>query len=194
MTTIRETVTLAHQYLGTRALGEALDAAEADLGLKALEAMLMSLPTIGQAKLTDVLIEVDYTAGENERVFDNTDDAVVVTLPETVTDADTGAERPPRNGAVVQIAGQATFVYLSYRGDWAQVSGLDLADEQPLGPMFDEAVAAMLAVRIGPQMQVQVPPVTVALAQSGRTQIRQQLFQTRKVRTDPVLNRTMGRC
>lgn len=184
--TMRDTVTGALRMLGVRALVDTPDAAEMDLGLDAFQNMIASLPKV---RLTDVLIDAAYTAGEDERVFNTTASPVVITLPDTVTDALTGIERPPRNGAMVVVAVTGTrHIYISELGAWQTSTGLTLESVQPFGPEHEQGLRAMLAVRLAPELQkTSVPEWVVAMAELGRRTIRQRFQQTFKVTTDPLL-------
>lgn len=162
---------------------------EAD-ALTVFQGILYAL-LVARAPLTDVIISADYTAGENERIFNTGSGAETITLPETITDTTvTSGERPPKNGAIVEIAGethQAT-VYVSHFGAWKQLQGLVLTDESPLGPAHNRDLVAILALHLVPEYLDHEPSaVLVALAQQARTSIRQRFRQSKAVPFDPVL-------
>lgn len=151
MTIRTNIVQRAMRMLNTIGIGAALDADEAAEAMTAFQDMLMSLPALGLGgPLDDVLISANYTAGENEAITDSSGSAVI-TKPTTVVDDDTGLDRAPRNGAVIQINGASSptiWVYVAYLQAWKQFTGLTLNSESPLGPVHNEGLAAMLAVRI----------------------------------------------
>src|SRR4051812_36806898 len=116
MTHCRDIIASGLRKAGQLTLGEDPEAAE----LEACRAMLASLYaawiTSGVlGPLADIVADEDYTAGENERVLAGP--GVAVTLPSIVTDGVSGAERPPRNRAVVMIArANDTTEYHLYSG------------------------------------------------------------------------------
>ena len=183
-----ELCTQAIVLTGARPLGSVPSANEMAQAMLAFESMLASVLISGR-RLTDVLITESYEAGEDERVFDDTDDPITVTMPVNIVDAKTGLDRAPRNGAMVKIDGlfRGTYVYVAYLADWSLISDLTQGGEQPLGPEFDETLAAMLAVRLAPALKVAPNAVVVALATQGRQQIRQQFRQVIAATIDPVL-------
>lgn len=168
MTTLSVICSRAIGLLGAKSLGEDPSAEETSAVFDVAQNMFLDLVANGiGGPLTDVVISANYEAGENERITD-TSGTATVTKPTTFTDALTGATRPPIEGAVVQIAGGATYAYVRSRGQWVQLNGLALTDTQPLGTEFDRHVAAMIAVRAAPELQVGVPDMTAALADVGR--------------------------
>lgn len=186
MTTVLDTITRGVRMLGARPLGDALGAEEADAGLTAFQSMVLTL--FPATHLTDVLISANYEAGENERITDT--GSHTVTYPTTVTDADTGDDRAPLNGALVQVNGTTPTLkcYVAELAGWQALNGLALTDEQPLGPTHDEGLAAMLAVRVAPDLQVlNVPPWVAEMATAGRRAVRQRFRQPYTATTDPLL-------
>lgn len=165
----------AMRMLNLVGVGASLDPDEADEALVAFQSMMLSLPGLGLGdQLEPVLISANYTAGENESITDSSGSAVI-TLPPTIAaeDSETGEERAPLNGAIVQInsATVATvYVYVAYLKGWKQLTGLTLAGESPLGPAHDEGLAAMLAERIaGPNTAI--PSNVVLMAEKGQRDI-----------------------
>lgn len=196
MLTNGDICTQAIEWSGARGVGEAPEAVESLRALRVLESLLLSAIPLGQAKLTDVFKSADYTAGENERVYDTSDTPIIITLPDLVTDATTGLQRAPRNGAIVQGAdvGQ-TWVYVASLGSWSELTNLELAANNPLGPLFEEGLTAMLAVRLaGPQFRLAVDQAVIALAEQGRRSLRQQFRQPYTATTDPLLLSWAQRC
>lgn len=195
MTTVRDTLTRAIRMTGARPLGDDPEAAELDVGLDALQAMLDSLVALG-GPLTDVLISANYTAGENERIT-KTAGTETVTRPTTVIDSKTGASRAPRNGAVIEVCGTSptTHVYCAQLASWMPIKALTLDSDQPFGPEHDEGLAAMVAVRVGPDLQQpNIPQWVVAMAEQGRRTLRQRLRQPYTATTDPLLLSVFQRC
>jgi hypothetical protein len=185
--TVRDTLTRAIRFTGARALGDTPDAAEMTAALDDFQNMLMSLP---RTALTDVLISANYTAGENERITDSSGTATI-TRPTTITDSVTGVVRPPRNGAVIEVASATSptrHIYIAELKSWMQVNGLALTSTQPFGPEHEAGLSAMLAARIAwPVFRRQLSPDILNLAEQGRRTVRQRFRQTVHVTTDPLL-------
>lgn len=192
MTTVRETITDAMRMINVLAGGREPRAADATLGLRRFQSMLVSLPTFSH-QLSRVRISSAYTAEENQRIFSTTGSAQTITLPDAVDDTDNEIPndplRPPVNGAMVAESNNPATVsiYVEYIGEWRQLTGLTLDSGQPLGDEHDEGVAAMLAVRLSPYFGVSVPPATALMASEGRSHIRQRFRQPVIVTTDPLL-------
>lgn len=185
--------TAAIQATGARGLGDPPAAEEMTEALRVLQAMLEEALITGRT-FTDVLVSTSYTAGEDERLFSEDATNVPITLPETITDASTGEPRPPRNGAVVQIAGADSYVYVARKGGWQAISGQALASAQPLGAEFDQALVNMLAVRLAANVyRKPIDPAVMAQAGEGRRQIRRSFRQFFQPTVDPVLVGTRTR-
>jgi hypothetical protein len=82
------------------------------------------------------------------------------------------------------------YTYVSHFGAWKQLHGLSTSDVQPLGPAHDQDIAAMLAVRLAPEIPSALPATTLPLADQGKRAIRQRFRQSRAVTIDPVLTRS----
>lgn len=135
--------------------------------LEAANGLIMGLREVGQARdLREVIASANYTANEDELIV-KTDEDVTVTLPRFITEC--GADRLPRNGARVVIAGEqpVTWIYLKKVG-WQKVSGLALTDPAPLGEEHFTGLSALLAVHLAPDFDQTPSETTVALAQDGR--------------------------
>jgi hypothetical protein len=181
----------AFRMLNRIGIGEDLDADEADEALTAFQTMLLTLPCLGLGgPLTNVRISANYTAGEDERISADSALSLTVTLPDTVTDEDTGEDRAPRNGAIVEVTGSSPtiYVYVAYLNSWKQLTGLTLQSENPLGALHHEGLAAMLAVRIaGPNTTI---PNSVALmADKGLADIERRFPVEWEVDLDTALLR-----
>ena len=171
MTTMRAILTRAIRMTRARPLGDDPAAEETDAALEDAQAMFLTTPT---RRLTDVLIEDDYEAGENERIT-YTSGSPAVTYPTTVEDDD-GVTRTPQNGAIVEVSGAAGStrkIYIAELKTWMTLTGLTLDSEQPFGPTHDLDVAAMIAARIaGPVLQRAPPDDVLMLANQGRGNVR----------------------
>lgn len=178
----------AYRLAGHYKLDDEPTNVEYDNALETLQGVFYEV-VVQYARLTDVLIDAAYTAVENVRIFDSTDDTQVITLPETVEDPISAETRPPKNGAIVEIAGAThqVYIYNAHYGAWKRLQGLALSDDNPLGPAHDTDVAALLAIRLAPEIPSKLPVTTPLMAMSARTSIRQRFRQPKTVTTDPLL-------
>lgn len=182
MTTMRVLLTRAMRRTRARSLVDTPAPEEMDAALEDAQAFFMGLTA---RTLADVLVSADYTAGEDERVFNSSGSPIVVTLPETVTVW--GVERPPRNGALVEVAAAATrSIYIADQGAWNAVTGLTLDTEQPFGLPMDDALSDMLAVRMCDAIFQREPSaMLVALASQARAAFDARFSQPLNVVVDP---------
>ena len=182
MTTMRVLLTRAMRRTRARSLVDTPTENEMDAALEDAQAFFMGLTA---RTLTDVLTAVNYTAGEDERVFNTSGSPITVTLPETVTIW--GVERPPRAGALVEVAASATrSIYIADQGAWNAVTGLTLATEQPFGLPMDDALADMLAVRMCDAIFQREPSaMLVALASQARSAFDARFSKPLNVVVDP---------
>lgn len=175
MTTLRTILTRAMRMTRARPVGDDPDATEMTAALEEAQSMFLVFPI---RRLTSVLVEANYTAKENERVLNTSGGAITVTLPETITTD--GSERAVYNGAIVEVSGTTVerYIYIAELGAWKDLTGLTLDSENPFGPTHDGDVAAMIAARIaGPVFQTEAPQDVLALANAGRTNIRNAFWQ-----------------
>lgn len=188
MTTLRDTLTRAIRMSRARALGDTPAAEELDAALEEAQGMFLTLPV---RTLTDVLIDDDYEAGENERIT-YTSGSPTVTYPTTITDDD-GSERTPQNGAIVEVAGSSGStrkIYIAELKTWMPLTGLTHNSDQPFGPTHDLDVAAMICARIcGSVLQREAPADVLTLANIGRTNIRNAFRQAYSPTFDRALLR-----
>lgn len=171
MTTMRETLTRAIRMSRARMLMDTPAAEEMEAALTEAQGLLLTLPV---RRLTDVLIDDDYEAGENERIT-YTSGTPTVTYPTTLTDS-SGVTRTPQNGALVEVSGangQTRKIYIAELKTWMTVTGLTLDSVQPFGPSLDADVAALICAHIcGTVLQREIPSDVLALAGNARTNIR----------------------
>lgn len=165
MTTMRVLLTRAIRRTRALPMGDMPEAGQMAAALEDAQAMFMALTN---RTLTDVLTAADYTAKEDERVFNTSDSPITVTLPEIITDH--GVQRAPRNGAVVEVVSSGgRHIYVADLGAWKTINGLTLTSEQPFGPPLDDALSAMLAATFCDTIFQRSPtPDLVAAATSGR--------------------------
>jgi hypothetical protein len=191
MPTVRQITTRALRFLGVVSEGQpAPSAYDSELAREALQSLYTQLIASGAfGDLTDVDIEDDYEAGENERVVNVSDGDVSVTMPALIetTDPDTGAttERLPYDRSVVIVARQGTYMYDADEGDWLQVDALELTDTAPLSGRYGTGLAALLAVSLAPDYGAEPGSALTALANEGSQQLYQKRLLTASL--DPGL-------
>ena len=147
------------------------DSTDALEALRGLYSQLINSGAFG--RLRDVVpTGAAYTAGENERVFRNSDATLSIDLPQLVErDLPLGprpydeeeavypaatvdnAVRPPRDCAVVAISDAFTgetveYIYDGQRRLWMSLSGLELTDHAPLSDRDPEGLKCLLAEQI----------------------------------------------
>jgi hypothetical protein len=170
MSTVRSLVNRAHRYLKTYGSGETPTDDDADVALEELLLYLKQNVAKGVfGPLTEVVIEDDYEAGENERVVNTSGVAVTVTLPDTVTDAYTGDERAPYDRSVVVVAGESTNLYDAEFGDWVTVETLTLNSDEPFASYN---LAWPLALQLAETFNLQPGPVLLGKADSTQAALR----------------------
>jgi hypothetical protein len=173
MATCRQVVTSALRKLGVVAEGQpAPTAYDADNGLSVLESVYLTSVASGLfGRLTDVTISEDYTAGENERIFNITEDTLTVSYPVTITDAKTGVVRMPLDRSIIQVAdvSPTTHVYSHIVGDWIEMTNLTLDSVAPLTDQGMDGMACWLAVVLAENGYGSViGPVTLRTAERFR--------------------------
>jgi len=137
---------------------------EFDHGLQTLQDLYLELIGAGAfGRLSDVLVDGDHTAKEQERVLVTTEDAVTITVPETITDDDTGEERAPHDGSLVLVTDVASTTRRSYVYDaayaaWTLIEGLSIGDFAPLSIRYRAGLEARLAVRLSEENGMAVTP------------------------------------
>ena len=176
MTAMSDILARAIRMTRARPLGDTPSGEEFDAALEDAQAMFLTIPV---RDLTDVLIDDDYEAGENERIT-FVSGSPTVTYPTTIDDG--GTDRTPQNGAIVEVSatsGSTRKIYVAELKTWMTLTGLALTSEQPFGPTHDLDVAAMIAARIaGPVLQAEIPQDVLILASQARGNIRAAFRQT----------------
>lgn len=184
MTTMRTLLTSAIRKTRARPLGDDPAAEEMDAALEEAQALFLQLTN---RQLTDVLISANYEAGENERITD-TSGTATVTYPASIGSG--SDERPPRNGAIVEVSGASPTrkIYVSELGAWKTIGGLTLDDAHPFGETLTDDLAWMIAVRLcGPVFQKEATADVVTLAEAGRSRFDARFAQPITAEVDPGL-------
>lgn len=155
MATARDIISRALRKIGRLGAGREPRLADQEDALETLRSLLLSWVESGAfGRLSDVVPVGDYTAGENQRIFRNSADTNSITLPELVQayanplpynreraypvnyEAAVSNMRPPRDGAVVQIADFENSLVMTHIYDgvarlWREVGGIGLDDTVP---------------------------------------------------------------
>lgn len=170
MATCRSIVNRALRKIGVLAAGREARPSDAEDTLEALKGLYKAWISSGAfGRMADVVPNADFTAGENQRIFVTVDTVATITLPELVPmhldplpydqervaytnyEATDGANRPPKDGAVVEVVeGDSILTYL-YDGTlrrWQEIGAMALADDCPRSHSDPEGLAACLALEI----------------------------------------------
>lgn len=184
MATCRQVITTALRKIGVVAAGREPRANDTYDALSSLQSLYFGLIDGGAfGRLRDVIPLVDYTAGENERVFRSDDGCTNVTLPETLgIDIDPcdgwglfsgnisqSQMRPPRDCSVVIIndafsGSTTTFLYDGSVKQWIGIDALMLDQPAPLSSRNPDGLSALLAMQIVDQFGGDMPQGTVRAA------------------------------
>lgn len=167
MTTCGDIISLGLRKAHQVAVGATPAAEESAAGLITLQAMYDEMVGRGAfGRLTEVLATADYTAGENQRIYNNIATPVTITLPETVIDLYTGAARPPRDRSIVVVVGATPgiYCYSAPLGSWARMSSLILTDLAPLAERSVDGLASYLATHLAEEYSDQLGPLTLGSA------------------------------
>lgn len=198
MATCRQLITRSLRQLSVVSTGRPVaTAAEAVDALESLKALYASLITEGLfGKITDVLTDEDYTADENERVINNSETAITVSLPFEVTETINGADvtRAPEDRAFVLVAGTdpQAWLYDADLGDWTDTNLLTLDDYAPLSGRFLAHLSALLALDVAGEYGAEPTPSLAQHAARGRAALR--LKTPRRVSAPLAVLRGIGRC
>lgn len=167
MTTCREIIADALGEIGVIGEGQTPTAAATANALPVLQSIYdgwVSAGTFGRA--TEVLESAAYTAEEGDRIANTEDAEITITLPETITDVDTGEERVPRDYSLVRIAGATpqTYIRSAPLGAWQRMTSLTLNDDAPLAERSRYGLSCALAVRLARRYGAQIDGTADAAA------------------------------
>jgi len=136
-------------------------------------------------RLSDVVVEGDFTAGENQRIVRPIGVTAEITLPDFVPmysdplpynlerdqyagqyENVEGNNRPPKDGSVVVIADQETGTIVNWIYDgtiklWRSIDELTLIDAAPLSMADPDGLAAALAIECADQFGKEPTAMTV---------------------------------
>ncbi len=74
-----------------------------------------------------------------------------------------------------------TYFFRADLGDWVKESTLIITDNSPYPNAFDEALSAMLAIRVSAENSDDIPPLTMTLAQNGLRRLQERYLNTNLV-------------
>lgn len=189
MASCRDIVNGALRKLGKLGAGREPRLADSQDALEALRGLYRSLINSGAfGRLCDVIPNgASYVAGENQRIFRNSDVTLQITLPETVSNDSCGPrpydeeccdystnptdrnQRPPRDCSVVVIIDAfsgdvADYLYDGHTKLWQSIYDLDLTSNAPLSFRDPEGMKALLALSLVDEFGGQVGAATTRLA------------------------------
>lgn len=193
MPSARDIVNGALRKIGKLAGGREPRAQDSSDALEVLRGLYSQLINSGAfGRLRDVVpTGASYMAGENERIFRNSDVTQSIDLPQLVQRDHFGplpydmepvsypsgdidnAVRPPRDCAVVAISDAFTgitaeYLYDAQRRTWVALLDLGLADPAPLADRDAEGLKCMLAEQLADEFGGTLGEMTVRGAQHFR--------------------------
>lgn len=179
MATCTQLITLALRKLGAVESGVTPTTPETTDALELLQSLYSEWISKGRfGRLTNILIEGDYTAKENERIAYTGGATGSITLPTTIAldgaEADPDSSqtyRAPKDMSVVVIAGTTPqqFIYDADYGDWIALESLSGSSYAPLSNRYRSYLASELAVRYATEFSLSVPPGVALEAAEGRS-------------------------
>ena len=195
MATARDITNGALRKIGKLAGGREPRTQDASDALEALRGLYRQLINSGAfGRLRDVVpTGAAYTAGENERVFRNSDVTLTIDLPELVRrDLPCGplpydeeeayypnsvidnAMRPPRDCSVVVISDAFTaqtvhYIYDGQQRLWTPIDGLELDSVAPLSFRDPEGLKCLLATQINDEFGGQLGEMTMRMSANFQT-------------------------
>jgi hypothetical protein len=153
MPTVREIIASGYRMAGVKDAAASLTALDATVGLELLQEFYDGITNGLLGRFNDVIVTEDYTVKEFDRVLsDNGATDITITFPETVTDDDTGEERPVKDLTLVLVSDVDTvlrraYLYDSHYGGWNRLDSLTLDDFAPLSLRFAAGLRAMIAIK-----------------------------------------------
>jgi len=185
MATCRHIVNNALRKLGRLGGGREPRVADQTDALAALQGLYSSWVASGAfGRLQDVIPLADCVAEENQRILRDAR-VITVTLPEYVPmfaqplpydqermnyEAVDGSNRPPCDGAVVQLkdtnGGQVeTWIYDGSQREWTLIDSLQLDNQAPRSADDPEGLSAVLAIEIADTFGAEIGQSTLRQSQ-----------------------------
>lgn len=171
----RGIVSGALRKCGVLAAGREARAADLNDTFDALKNLYLQLVNQGSfGRLSDVVPISDYAAGENQRIFRNTEAVETITFPELVTTDD--GDLPPLDLSVIVIVDAfsqmgGTYLYDVVTRLWTSVSDLTLDSEAPLSSRDAQGLMALLATQIVDEYGNQLGAATIRQAGSFQSSL-----------------------
>ena len=180
MNACRDILVEAFAALGAISFGGEPTADELDAGLSAMTRVILELHE-ARGPMTEIDVNADFLATENQRVRVEAGVSVAVTLPNSIpcepkarwgdygqanagpagplgiaSAADGSRSRPPRDGSRIEIVASTQVLYF-YRSDinaWIVASPVEIDGPSPLAARYESALAALVAERLCDTMNV----------------------------------------
>lgn len=188
MATCADIIKAAYRRAGVVGSKVPLSEDQAAIGLEQLQGMYqeMSNGLFGQV-IDYYLSGGNYTASEQQRIYKNTTGSVI-TIPPTVTDADTGLTRAPLDGAMIVVVDPALVVnkptiwlYNAAIAKWQSIVDLALTDVAPLSYQFEEPLRNILAAIVADENNLPVTSIIARRAGLGKLAIANRRQQASRV-------------
>lgn len=172
MASARTIIKNAYRKAGITALGAALNAAQANVGLELLEETIADLVHKGTlGRVTDVYMTADYEAKEFERVAASVD-TLAITFPATVQDDLTRETRAPLDGAYITVVGpgrtEDTRVYSALQATWEPIAGYTLTSSVALSGAYQSDLEALLAAKLADERGIPLGPILTVEVRTAR--------------------------
>jgi len=192
MASVRDIVNGSLRKIGRLAGGREPRTQDSSDALDALRGLYQSLINSGAfGRLYDVVpTGASYTAGENQRIFRNSDVTLDITLPELVRNecsprpydcecpvysgqTVTGDMRPPRDCSVVVITDAFTsqtveYIYDGNLKQWQSLYDLELDSQAPISHRDPEGLKCALATVINDEFGGTLGQTTITMAAQFR--------------------------
>lgn len=168
MATCREVIERAYRMANYVALGASPTSTEIDHSLPVLQALFDEWVSGGMfGRLTDKLVDADYTALEGQRVV-ATDGAVITIADTYACNGTEGNDRPPYDLSLIEVwDGTTRNVWLYDRTGWTDIAALTIDGDCPLSTRGFDGLAACVATRID-GTQGFIPPSVASAAAAFR--------------------------
>jgi hypothetical protein len=184
MATCNQVIDFALRKLAVLTAGRFANAVQANNALIALRSIYAEHAAQGLYGVlkTRRITTSPYDAAPGDRVVYQGVGTLTLNLPETVEE-DCDGLRVPRDLAVIVEAGAdpKTWLYDADIGEWVSIHSLTGASPAPLSLRLLNGLAAMLAVRIAPEWNVQAAPQVVADASGAKNTLAMQWSEPRDV-------------
>lgn len=197
----------ALRKLGRLGAGRDARTQDAEDALDALRGLYRSWIASGAfGRMSDIIVDGDYTAGDNQRIFIPEGVTATITLPPTMQawpypnppqygewpywqgtfeGAETNLHMPKDGSAVVLSDADTgtvqTFIYDGTRKQWQLIDDLTLDSDAPHSEADPEGLAAALAIEVADQFGADIQPSTTLAASRFRSMVTNGFGQPRRL-------------